>query len=153
MTEEYKKTPSQEAVEREVEKKRTRAEDYLHDPDKSKELLDQALKKAKTKEENKGPLVDVWNSLKALLRLFKAYTSREYTKIPWGSIVLVVVAILYFVSPLDLVFDWIPFAGFVDDAAIIAFVIKQLKNDLDAFLRWEAVKNSLDSVVDAESSD
>jgi uncharacterized membrane protein YkvA (DUF1232 family) len=144
MTEEQK-NPSEEAIEREVEKKRTRAEDYLRDPDKSKQLLDQAIKKANSKEEHKGPLADVWNSLKALLRLFQAYFKREYTTIPWGSIVLVVVAIIYFVSPLDLIPDWIPIAGFIDDAAVIAFVLKQIHNDLDSFLKWEEVNQMLNS--------
>ncbi len=147
MTEE-RKTPSQAAVENEVNKTKRRAEDYLRDPDKSKQLLDQAIKKANSKEVNKGPLADVWVSLKALFRMFKAYTRREYTKVPWGSIVMVAVAIIYFVSPIDLLFDWIPVAGFIDDAAVIAFVIKQIKNDLDAFLRWEALQNSLIDVIE-----
>jgi uncharacterized membrane protein YkvA (DUF1232 family) len=146
-----RKTPSEEAIENEVNKKKVRAEDYLHDPDKSKELLDQAIKKANSKETNKGPLADVWNSLKALVRMFQAYIHREYTKVPWGSIVLVVVAIIYFVSPIDLVFDWIPVAGFIDDAAVIAFVIKQIKNDLDAFLKWEELNKSLNQAIDVQS--
>jgi uncharacterized membrane protein YkvA (DUF1232 family) len=150
--EEKELRPSEAAIEHEVEKKRTKAEDYLRDPEKSKELLEQAVKKANQKEEKKGPLTDVWNSLNALFRLFKAYTRHEYTRIPWGSIVLVVVAIIYFVSPLDLVFDWIPFAGFIDDAAVIGFVLKQISTDLDDFLKWEAVKKSLDAVMDEDSA-
>jgi uncharacterized membrane protein YkvA (DUF1232 family) len=150
MTDEYK-FPSEDAVEREVDKKRSRAEDYLNDPNKSKALFDQAVKKANSKEEHKGPLADVWNSLKALFRLFQAYFKREYTAIPWGSIVLVVVAIIYFVSPLDLLPDWIPLAGFIDDAAVIGFVINQVKKDLDAFLRWEEMKKSLDTAINQES--
>jgi uncharacterized membrane protein YkvA (DUF1232 family) len=151
MTEE-RKTPSEEAVENEVTRTKRRAEDYLHDPDKSKELLDKAIKKANSKEAHKGPLADVWNNLKALFRMFQAYTRREYTKVPWGSIVLTVVAIIYFVSPIDLIFDWIPVAGFVDDAAVIAFVIKQIKNDLDAYLRWESLKITPANVIDLDNT-
>jgi uncharacterized membrane protein YkvA (DUF1232 family) len=129
MNEEYIK-PTDEVIEHEVDKKRTKAVDYLRSPEKSKQLLDDAVKKAHSKEDKKGPLTDVWNSLTALVRLFQAYLRREYTTIPWGSIVLVVVAILYFVSPLDLIPDWIPLAGFIDDAAVIAFVLKQINTDL-----------------------
>jgi len=139
-------------IEHEVERKRNKAEDYLRDPEKSKQLLDEAVKKANEKEEKKGPLTDVWNSLTALFRLFNAYIHKEYTHIPWGSIVLVVVAIIYFVSPIDLLPDWIPLGGFIDDAAVIGFVLKQINTDLEQFLKWEAVKKSLDSVVDAESA-
>lgn len=147
MNEEKKFNPTEEVIEHEVDKKRNKAEDYLHDPEKSKQLLDEALKKAKYKEARKGPLEDVWNSLQALLRMFQAYIRKDYTVLPWGSIVLVVVAILYFVSPFDLLPDWIPLAGFVDDAAIIGFVLRQINNDLDAFLKWEGIKRSLETVI------
>ena len=150
MEEKLNKT-SEAIIENEVEKKKSKAEDYLHDPEKSKKLLDEAVRKANDKEKMKGPLAEVWNSLTALFRLLRAYIRRDYTMIPWGSIVLVVVAIIYFVSPLDLIPDWIPLAGFIDDAAVIGFVIKQIKNDLDAFLQWEAAKNALQTAGDNQS--
>jgi uncharacterized membrane protein YkvA (DUF1232 family) len=144
--------PADAVIEHEVDKKRTKAEEYLRDPEKSKKLLDEALKKADAKEEKKGPLFEVWNNLNAMFRLFQAYIHKDYTRIPWGSIVLIVVAIIYFVSPFDLIPDWIPVAGFIDDAAVIGFVLKQVSNDLDSFLKWEAVKKSLDSAMDEESA-
>lgn len=153
MDEKQKPTgPSEAAVEHEIKRNRPRAEDYLRDPDKSKQLLDEAVKKANSKEEKKGPLEEIWNSFKALFRLFQAYIHHDYTQIPWGSIVLITVAILYFVMPLDLLPDWIPFVGFVDDAAVIAFVLKQVNNDLNRFLKWEAIQKSLDAVTDSDSS-
>lgn len=121
-----------------VEKTKSKAEEYVRDPEKSKQLLEDALKKAKEKEKSKGPLADLWSSLTALFRLLQAYIRHEYTDIPWGSIVMVVVAIIYFVSPIDLIPDWLPIAGYVDDAAVIAFVIRQIRVDLDNFLKWEA---------------
>lgn len=144
--------PSDAVIEHEVDKKKNKAEEYLRDPEKSKKLLDEALKKADDKEGKKGPLHNVWNSLTAMFRLFQAYLRHEYTRIPWGSIVLIVVAIIYFVSPFDLIPDWIPVAGFIDDAAVIGFVLKQINSDLDAFLKWEAIKNSLDQAMDEESA-
>ena len=133
-----KQEPSDAVVASTVEKTKSKAEEYVRDPEKSKQLLEEALKKAKEKEKSKGPLADLWNSLTALLRLLQAYIRHEYTDIPWGSIVMVVVAIIYFVSPIDLIPDWIPIAGYIDDAAVIAFVIRQIKVDLDNFLKWEA---------------
>ncbi len=137
-TEENK--PSKAIISNAVEKTKSKAEEYINNPDKSKQLLNAALKKSQQKEKNKGPLAETWDSLTALFRLLRAYLHREYTAIPWGSIVLAVVAIIYFVSPIDLLPDWLPLAGFIDDAAVIAFVIAQIKSDLDTFLRWEANK-------------
>jgi hypothetical protein len=100
MNEEQKQTPTEEVIEHEVEKKRMKAEDYLRDPQRSRQLLNEAVRKAHTKEEKKGPLEEIWNSLQALLRMFQAYIRKEYTVLPWGSIVLIVAAILYLCHPL-----------------------------------------------------
>ena len=121
-----------------VEKTKSKAEEYARDPEKAKKLIDEAVKKARQQEKNKGPLADIWDYLTALFRLLRAYMRREYAEIAWGSVVLITVAIVYFVSPLDLIPDFIPALGFVDDAAVIAFVVAQIKADLDNFLRWEA---------------
>jgi uncharacterized membrane protein YkvA (DUF1232 family) len=133
--------PDTEKVAEEVEKSKFRAESYLKDPEKSKRLLDNALNKAKNKEKLNGPLADLWKNLKTVLRLLQAYFSKQYTAIPWGSILLIVGAVIYFVSPIDLMPDWIPLTGFIDDAAVLMFVIAQIKSDLDKFIEWENEKN------------
>lgn len=121
-----------------VQKVGSRAGAYLRDPAKAKKLLTDAARKAGDKAPTDGPLADVWNYLQAFFRLLKAYTQKQYTDVPWQSIVLVTAAILYFVMPADLIPDVIPVAGLVDDAAVVGFVIKSVKADLDAFLAWEA---------------
>jgi len=131
-------TPSEEQLHNVVNHNKTRAEEYLHDPDKSRQLLEEAVKKANTNQDSHSGQSDFWAQLKAFFRLLKAYTQKEYTVVPWGSIVLVIVAILYFISPIDLIIDWLPLAGFLDDAAVMVFVIRQIKHDLDSFLVWEA---------------
>jgi len=133
--------PDPEKISEAVEKSKSKAEDYLKDPEKSKHLLDEAMKKAKNKEKPTGPLADLWENLKTVFRLLQAYFNKRYTTIPWGSIVLLIGALIYFVSPLDLMPDWIPLAGFIDDAAVLVFVLKQINADLQRFLQWEAEQN------------
>lgn len=137
--------PDPEKINEAVEKSKSKAEDYLKDPEKSKHLLDEAIKKAKNKEKPNGPLADLWENLKTVLRLLQAYFSKKYTTIPWGSLVILVGAVIYFVSPLDLMPDWIPLAGFIDDAAVLVFVLKQINADLQRFLQWEAEQNTENS--------
>lgn len=120
-----------------IEKTKSKAEEYLHDPKKTKKLLEDATKKAKDYEKKRGPLDEVWSYLTTLYRLLRAYFRKEYRDIPWKSIVLVTVGILYFVFPFDLIPDFIPVAGLVDDAAVIWAVVNQIKVDLDNFLAWE----------------
>ena len=141
--------PSEEQIRDAVNRRKTKAEEYLQDPDKTRRLLEEAVHKANDHEGKPGQKLDFWLQLKAFFRLLRAYTNREYTVVPWGSIVMVTIAILYFVSPIYLIPDWLPLAGFVDDAAVILFVIRQLKQDIDGFLAWEnAQKNPGGQIID-----
>ena len=136
--------PGKKEIAKAIEKTKNKAEEYARDPRKAKKLLDDAVKKAKSYERNRGPLAEVWSYLTALFRLLRAYIRRDYQDIPWSSIVLVIVAIIYFVSPIDLIPDFLP-GGLLDDAAVIAFVIAQIKTDLDNFLAWEIEQSDVES--------
>ena len=63
--------------------------------------------------------------------------SGRYRKLPKRSLVAIVAALLYFLDPLDMIPDFIPFVGFVDDAAVLAWVASRMHADLRAFLDWE----------------
>lgn len=124
----------------EVQQAKRKAEDYLRDPEKTKKLLAAVVEKTQKRQDKKGPLVEVWERLKALSRLVNAFVRKEYKEVPWQSLVLSSMALLYFVTPSDLFPDFIPVAGYIDDATIIAFVANAIKADLDKFLEWEATK-------------
>jgi uncharacterized membrane protein YkvA (DUF1232 family) len=132
----------QKTIAEAVKKAGSRAGAYVRDPAKAKKLLTDAVRKAGDQMPTEGPLVDVWNYLQALFRLLSAYTRQQYTEIPWQSILLVAGAILYFVMPADLIPDFIPAAGLVDDAAVIAFVVARIRTDLDAFMAWETAQTA-----------
>jgi uncharacterized membrane protein YkvA (DUF1232 family) len=132
-----KTTPTKKRIEKVIEKTKSKAEEYARDPDKAKQLLDDAVKKTKSYEKYRGPFAEVWGYLTALFRLLRAYIRKDYRDIPWGSIVLVIVAIIYFVWPIDLIADFLPVIGLTDDAAIIASVVVKIKADLDNFMAWE----------------
>lgn len=88
--------------------------------------------------QNKGAMEEAKGNLQALVRMVQEYAKGNYKKAPVKSLVMVVAAILYFISPIDLVPDFIFGLGFADDIAIITYVYKQVVNDLQAFLQWEA---------------
>ena len=113
----------------------TRARDYLHDKKKAAGLLEQALSKA---ESNKGLISQVWEDMQLLFGLIRDWISGDYKQIPTGSLVMILGAILYFVSPVDLVSDFIPLAGLIDDAAVIGFLVRQIRHDLQAYKNWKS---------------
>ncbi|WP_251551594.1 YkvA family protein [Neobacillus muris] len=115
----------------------SKAGEYIHDKEKADGLLKEAIKKANDK---KGALSGVWEKLQLLLEFFKAWNKGEYKEVPTRSLVMIIAGILYFVSPIDLVPDFIVGLGLVDDAAVIGFVLKQISNDLEKFKAWKERK-------------
>ncbi|NTW50072.1 MAG: DUF1232 domain-containing protein [Chlorobiales bacterium] len=117
---------------------KSKAEDYARDPKKAKKLIDEAAQKS---EENKGVLGDVWTYLQALIRMVKAYYSRSYTQVPWKSLLIGIAGLIYFVSPIDAIFDYIPVLGLIDDAAVLSAVISAIRYDLNNFIAWESLRD------------
>ncbi len=116
-------------------KSRRKADEYKDDPEKLGSLLDSAQRKAQTKS---GKLREVWDQLQAGFRLIKAYAKGEYREIPWSSMGLLIASVAYFVMPVDVVLDWLPLAGYLDDAALLAWTFQSISSDINAFLAWES---------------
>ena len=79
----------------------------------------------------------MWEKLQALLRLVTAWVQGRYRVVPWRTLILAIAGILYFLDPLDLFPDPIPFLGYLDDAGVLALVVKAIQKDIDRFLTWE----------------
>lgn len=60
-----------------------------------------------------------------------------YKEIPYSSLVMVVIAIIYTVCPVDILSDAIPILGFADDVAILKVVLNTIKNDLESYKAWK----------------
>ena len=108
------------------------AEILLQDEDKVERLLQRAEKKLRT-----IPRVgDILATLPLFISLLRSYITKEYTDIPIGSVIALVSAVAYVVSPIDLIPDVIPGAGYLDDAAVVAACIKLVKTDVDEYVVW-----------------
>lgn len=120
-------------------KAEARAKSFLDNQEKLKALLSSGQKKS---AKNKQKLKSVWKDFQTLFRLLKAWQKKEYTTIPWKTILYASTAILYFVNPFDLVPDFLPITGFLDDITIITYVLQSIKKDLDKFVQWEIEEHS-----------
>lgn len=54
-----------------------------------------------------------------------------------GLVIILAVAVVYFVMPIDAVPDFIPGLGLLDDAALLGWALKTFQSDIDVFLAWE----------------
>lgn len=125
---------NKEDFEKGYKKYESKAKEYMEDKEKADDLLKKAMGKAKDK---KNALGEVWEKLQLLFEIFHAWIKGEYKEIPKGSIIMIIATIIYFVSPVDLVPDFIAGLGFFDDAAVIGFAIKQISDDLEKFKLWK----------------
>ena len=60
---------------------------------------------------------------------------------PIGTIIAIVSALLYLVSPVDIIPDIIPVAGYVDDIAVITVCLSLVQSDIDEYQRWREANN------------
>ena len=106
------------------------------------ELLREALTKAKNVagNENKGVGQVLLDKVTTLSRMVKAYFTGEYRIIPWGSIVKIIAVLIYFISPIDVIPDILPFIGLTDDLALTMWLFSSLKEDFENFEAWEQAK-------------
>ena len=115
-------------------KAKSKAEEYLDDTDEITKLAIIAIRKS---NRNMGPLGKIIDKLGSCIRLLKAYANGSYRRIPWQSLVMIITAIIYFVMPIDLIPDFIVGLGLIDDAAILAWTMNTVKNDIVQFEQWE----------------
>lgn len=72
-----------------------------------------------------------------LVSLVKAYKKKEYTEPPVGTIIAIIAVLIYVVVPADIIPDYIPYVGFLDDASAVAFVVEKTNKDLEAYKKWQ----------------
>jgi uncharacterized membrane protein YkvA (DUF1232 family) len=123
----------------------SKAKEYIKKPEKTDILMKDASKKA---DDHKGSLAGIWDNLQLLFDLIGAWRRGEYRKIPTRSIVTIIASIIYFVSPIDLIPDFLIGLGIVDDAAVIGFVLKQITTDLERFRDWKENHVAVSEIIE-----
>ena len=80
----------------------------------------------------------LFERLKVIFRLVKAYAKGEYREVSPKSILLLTGGLLYFLMPVDLIPDFIPVTGLVDDLTLILWIYSSLEDEINRFEQWEA---------------
>ncbi|HZY00362.1 MAG TPA: YkvA family protein [Dermatophilaceae bacterium] len=80
----------------------------------------------------------VGTRLTSLPRLVWATFRGEYSGTSRGRLFAILGALLYVISPVDLVPElFLPFIGLGDDALVISWIAVSLINETESFLHWE----------------
>lgn len=81
----------------------------------------------------KNGLKSVSEYLTLMVNYVKDVATGRYKGYSKTHLTLIVAAILYVVSPLDVIPDFLIVAGLIDDAAIIAWVFNEIGKELDKY--------------------
>lgn len=85
-----------------------------------------------------------------IFRMVKAWKSGSY-QLKLTSVIVPALVLVYILSPLDIIPDFIPFVGALDDLALLSFAIPLLIKEVDKFLAWEKESKTGIKTIDVEA--
>lgn len=84
-------------------------------------------------------LVDWWNG--------------DY-RLSWRVVASIAAAVTYLVMPMDAIPDYVPLAGFADDAMLLTWAVNWLGDEVQEYMEWlpEEYRAELDAICDVEEA-
>lgn len=103
-----------------------KAQSCLKTPDSLKKLSDDL-----SGYMNKDGLKNVQNQLVQLYDYVKLLLTKGYYDYKDHTLVLIIAVIIYVVSPIDLIPDYLPAVGLIDDSALVGWLFQKLGDKLN----------------------
>ena len=115
---------------------KNKAQQVIKDQKETYALLSRAVTHAK-EVPGLGPyLADI----PLLCSMIYDYAKGQYREVPIGTIIGCTAALIYFVSPIDMIPDFIPVVGQLDDVGVLVYALKAVHQDLQEYDRWKQGK-------------
>lgn len=76
-------------------------------------------------------------SFRTVVRMLRASIRGEYPNLPWRMAVALIGSLLYLAAPIDIIPDFIPGLGFLDDAFLLGRIFALAEQDVKNFILWE----------------
>lgn len=94
--------------------------------------------KAQTLLEQPGRLLQLGRQILLLYDMLRDWWSGNHT-LPWKTAAAVIAALLYFVNPFDLVPDFVPLIGYLDDAVVVGACFRLIRADLRGYAQAKSI--------------
>ena len=123
---------SEEQVKEALESGYAQSEALLNDKDE----LDDFLYRLEQKINDMPFVGKKFSMIPVMISLVKNYVQGKYTIVPYGTILAVLSALVYFLSPIDIIPDFIPLAGYLDDMAVLGLCMNMVSIDIETYEKW-----------------
>jgi uncharacterized membrane protein YkvA (DUF1232 family) len=114
-----------------------RATKLLGKPFKVVTILNETANKLADKESKDNKFKQLFDVALTLVRMVRSYVSGEYREIETSTIISGFAVLLYVLSPLDLVPDFIPVLGFLDDLSLVSWFLGKFQAEITRYRNWE----------------
>lgn len=128
---------SKKQINEALENKKAEAAEVLKNSKKTEGLL----KKVFDVIENVPGIGKYASDIKYMCAMVRDYAKRDYTDVKLSAMIAVAAALIYLVSPIDIIPDYIPVVGYLDDMAVLAYAIKVTYKEIEAYRLWRNLKN------------
>ncbi len=103
--------------------------------------VDKTLNKKEKIEEkvtHSGAFSKYIDMIKQMFAMISDYRKGNYTDVPWFTISSLVFVLLYILNPFDVIPDFIPGLGYIDDISVLTLGLKFVETDLHKYGEWKA---------------
>jgi uncharacterized membrane protein YkvA (DUF1232 family) len=99
--------------------------------------------------EDKLPKLKTWMEHgKLMLSMVKDYVKGHYREVPYWAISATALALLYVLNPVDIIPDFLPGFGYLDDATVVAFCLKIMERELEKYKLWKQKQSGEKPIID-----
>ena len=81
-------------------------------------------------------LANLIEDIQAVMSLVVDYTKKRYRSVSKSTIITIIAGLLYLANPMDIIPDFL-FGGYIDDAAVIGYLLTKIKDELDRYKDWK----------------
>ena len=130
----------------------SRAGRLLGRPFKMLSVLNEVAEKLADRKSKDSKLRQLLDIMLTVVRLVRSYASGQYRDISSKTIVSGLAVLLYVLSPIDLIPDFIPVLGFLDDLSLISWFVGSFQAEISRFREWEQTNATAFKNVEANTA-
>ena len=114
-----------------------RAGKLLGRPFKVVLVLNEVANKLASKDSGSNKFKQLFDVARTVVRLVRNFVSGSYRQVETSTIVSALGVLLYTLSPVDIVPDFVPIVGFLDDLALMSWFVEKFQGEITRFREWE----------------